>query len=126
MPEARLASGDGDSNADVRDVLTDKQRRKAERKAEKRKRREAEASHATPEDVSSAIQEQAEEDGAERAERTSKKEKKRRERKEQAPVDQSKNNDDSTTEKRHGHDTPSDPVPEPRKKSKKGHKKERS
>ena len=87
MPEARLASGDGDSNADVRDVLTDKQRRKAERKAEKRKRREAEASHATPEDVSSAIQEQAEEDGAERAERTSKKEKKRRERKEQAPVD---------------------------------------
>jgi hypothetical protein len=129
VPEVGLASARGDSNADGQDVLTDKQRRKAERKAEKRKRREAEAIHATPEGVSTAVKEQMDEEDAERAERTSKKEKKRmkrHERNEQAPANQSKDNDDDTTEKKHEHDTSSGPLLEPKKKFKREHKKERS
>ena len=109
----------GSRDADGRDMASEKQRWKAERKSEKRKRREIEASQATPEDVSTGVKEQLEEDDTERAQRMSKKEKRQKKRRPNG-------NDADTTEKKHEHDTPSGPLPEPNKKSKKERKKKHS
>ena len=117
-------------NADGQDVLTEKQRRKAERKVEKRKRREAEAIQAIPESVSTDVKGKMEEDDVEKPQRTSnkhKKQKKRREQEQQASTDQpSDNNDDIIIKKGHEHDVTSGSLPEPIKKSKKDRKKKRS
>ena len=121
VPEAGSVSGGGDADADGRDLVSEKQRRRAERKAEKRKRREAEASQTTSEDVSTIVNEQMNEDHTEVARRTSK-EKRQKERR---PNGNDKDIED-TTEKGHEHDTSSGPLPETSKKSKKEGKKKQS